>query len=455
VSSTPVDNPAVEQLLDESSARRGAPLGGRELTIELVSAAGLVASSVALVAIAGIQRHPEAWLVAGLVILYALVGRARFDIGSGFTAPTELVFVPMAFLVAPALLPVVTAAGLLLLRLPDVARGDVHPLRLLLAGSDAWYAVGPAIVLALAGGPQPSVAQVGLLAAVVGAQLLFDTIASVARESAILAVAPTLQLRFLGEVFAADLALAPVAFAVACVMPGHEYALLAVLPLAALLMVFSRERDLRIEHALQLSGAYRGTAMLMGDVLEADDAYTGGEHSQGVVTLALAVGRELALDAREQRDLEVGALLHDIGKLNIPNSIINKPGKLTDEEWEIVRRHPADGQRMLERVGGRLMEVGRIVRAHHERMDGRGYPDGLIGEEIPLAARIICACDAYSAMTTTRSYRPAMTNDDAVAELLRCTPDQFDPKVVGALLNVTRADRSEGPQAPVLDAVLG
>jgi HD-GYP domain-containing protein (c-di-GMP phosphodiesterase class II) len=95
---------------------------------------------------------------------------------------------------------------------------------------------------------------------------------------------------------------------------------------------------------------------------------------------------------------------------------------------------------MLERVGGRLTVVGRIVRAHHERMDGRGYPDGLVGDEIPLAARIICACDAYSAMTTDRSYRAAMSHADAFAELLRCTPDQFDPRVVDALLSVVRVE---------------
>jgi HD-GYP domain-containing protein (c-di-GMP phosphodiesterase class II) len=91
---------------------------------------------------------------------------------------------------------------------------------------------------------------------------------------------------------------------------------------------------------------------------------------------------------------------------------------------------------MLERVGGRLTEVGRIVRAHHERMDGMGYPDGLLGDQIPLAARIISACDAYSAMTTDRSYRAAMPHEDAVAELLRCTPAQFDPRVTAALLRV-------------------
>ena len=172
----------------------------------------------------------------------------------------------------------------------------------------------------------------------------------------------------------------------------------------------------------------------MGEMLEADDAYTGGEHSQGVVAMAIAVGRELDLAGRDQRNLEFGSLLHDIGKLRTPNEIINKPGKLTEEEWAIIRRHPADGQDMLDRIGGVLADVGVIVRGHHERWDGGGYPDGLVGEQIPLAARIICVCDSYSAMTTTRSYRAGMPVEQALAELRRCAGAQFDPAVVEAFV---------------------
>ena len=146
----------------------------------------------------------------------------------------------------------------------------------------------------------------------------------------------------------------------------------------------------------------------MSDVLTASDDYTGGEHSHGVVALSLAVGDELGIDGRDRRNLEFAALLHDVGKINVPDAILNKPGRLTDEEFEIIKRHPADGQQMLERIGGVLADVGVIVRHHHERWDGRGYPDRIAGEAIPLPARIICACDAFSAMTTDRSYRRAM-----------------------------------------------
>lgn len=237
-------------------------------------------------------------------------------------------------------------------------------------------------------------------------------------------------------VFAVDAALTPVGVLAAIATIESPAAVITLLPLLGLLAFFARERDERIRQALQLSSAYRGTAILLGDVLEADDAYTGGEHTKGVVELGLEVGRELGLSGKEMRDLEFGSLLHDIGKLRVSNEIINKPGKLTDAEWEIIRRHPIDGQEMLARVGGALETVGEIVRAHHERVDGGGYPDGLRGDAIPMEARIICACDAYSAMTTTRSYRPAMSRAEAIAELRRCAGTQFDPLVVEALIRV-------------------
>ena len=138
----------------------------------------------------------------------------------------------------------------------------------------------------------------------------------------------------------------------------------------------------RLGKLLELNETYRGTALLLGDVIAADDNYT-GEHSEGVVGLALAVGDALGLDPERRRNLEFGAMLHDVGKITIPKEIINKPGKLDPHEWEIIKTHPAEGQRMLDRVGGFMVEVGEIVRAHHERWDGGGYPDGLAGEGDP------------------------------------------------------------------------
>ena len=191
----------------------------------------------------------------------------------------------------------------------------------------------------------------------------------------------------------------------------------------------------------ELNAAYRGTALVLGDVVEADDDYT-GEHCRDVVDLAVAVGRRLELPADRLRNLEFGALLHDVGKVAIPNEIINKPGPLDEDEWEVVRQHTLEGQRMLNRVGGFMYEVGTIVRSHHERWDGSGYPDGLSGEAIPLEARIIACCDAWNAMTTTRSYRAALSEDVAAHELSVNAGSQFDPEVVAAALAVVPAVRS-------------
>jgi HD-GYP domain-containing protein (c-di-GMP phosphodiesterase class II) len=187
-----------------------------------------------------------------------------------------------------------------------------------------------------------------------------------------------------------------------------------------------------------LSKAYRGTALLLGDMIEADDSYT-GRHSHDVVSLVLAVCDRMGLDADSRRDAELTALLHDVGKVTIPKSIIQKPGPLTADERSLIDQHTLVGERMLDQVGGLLADVGRLVRSCHEHWDGRGYPDGRAGEDIPLVARVVCACDAWSAMTTDRSYRAALPHDEALAELRRCAGTQFDPRVVDALIDVVGA----------------
>jgi putative nucleotidyltransferase with HDIG domain len=214
---------------------------------------------------------------------------------------------------------------------------------------------------------------------------------------------------------------------------NSQLALLLVAPLFVMLRFFSNERRERLEQLAELNDAYQGTALLLGDVVEADDEYT-GEHCKGVVRLSLDVAEEMGLDADRKRNVEFGALLHDVGKIAVPKEIINKPGKLDEREWAIIKTHTIEGQRMLETIGGFMSEIGRIVRASHERWDGGGYPDGLRGEAIPLEARVVATCDAFNAMTTTRSYRRAMSIVDATAELRRCSGSHFDPAIVAALL---------------------
>jgi diguanylate cyclase (GGDEF)-like protein len=156
-------------------------------------------------------------------------------------------------------------------------------------------------------------------------------------------------------------------------------------------------------------------------------------HSGGVAQLALPIGRRLGMSAEELDDLARAATLHDVGKVGIPDGILTKPGPLDAEEWSFVRQHTLLGERILSAAPA-LRPVATIVRATHERWDGGGYPDGLCGEEIPLAARIVAVCDAYQAITTSRCYRPARTPAQAREELGREARSQFDPAVVGAFL---------------------
>ncbi|MCW3021730.1 MAG: diguanylate cyclase, partial [Conexibacter sp.] len=158
-----------------------------------------------------------------------------------------------------------------------------------------------------------------------------------------------------------------------------------------------------------------------------------GEHAEKVVALAGAVARRLGLDGEDVERIAAAALLHDIGKVAVPDSILSKPGALNDEEWQVVRGHTIVGERILRAVPG-LGPVARIVRHGHERVDGTGYPDGLRGDEIPVGSRIVLVCDAYDAMTSDRPYRDALTHATAAAQLRAGAGTQFDPRVVDALL---------------------
>ena len=383
-------------------------------------------------------RAPALLTLVALVVAYALVYKVEFEIGSGLAIPTQLVFVPMLFLLPLGLVPLCVAAAMLLADLVERLEGKIHPERMLARLGNAWYALGPALVLAAAGEPDASLERWPLLVAALAAQFAFD-FGSAALDARLTHGIPAREfVRYLALAWAVDVALAPVALLAAIVAVGDPWAFLLVLPLTALLRTFARERRARVDNALELSHAYRGTALLLGDVVEADDTYT-GTHSRDVVSLSVAVADDLGLDARGRRDTEFVALLHDVGKIRIPNEIINKPGPLTPEERDMVETHTVVGEEMLDRVGGVLGNVGHLVRSCHERYDGGGYPDGLVGEQIPLVARIVCCCDAYSAITTDRPYRERRSAAEALAELRRCAGAQFDPVVVAALERVAPA----------------
>jgi len=235
-----------------------------------------------------------------------------------------------------------------------------------------------------------------------------------------------------------DALLSTVGLLAALAARDEPFGALLVMPVVALLSIFSRERTARIDQSLELSRAYRGTTLLLSDVLDDDDSYT-AFHSRGVVQLSIAVADRLKLDERQKRNVEFGALLHDIGKIAIPSEILNKPAALTEEEFAQIKEHTVIGARMLERIPF-FADVHPLVRSAHERWDGGGYPDALTAGDIPLGARIICACDAFHAMTSDRPYRAAMPVVEAIAEVRRCAGRQFDPAVVDALLAEAMAD---------------
>jgi len=424
---------AAERLVVTANERRRNPAERREAHVEAAFAAGLVAIVVGL-PLAFDAPLPDAGVLIALIVALAVVSRVEFDVGAGVTYPLQLVFVPVLFVLHPAWAPFVVAAGLVLGRLSDVVR-DRNPERLLVAIGNSWFAVGPALVLSIGGVTQPALEHWPLYLVALAMQFAGDTATGMAREWLVLGVPPRLQLRMIGLVFLVDILLTPIGLLAALVALDEPLAFLLVLPLAGLLAIFARERAARIDQAIELSKAYRGTALLLGDVISDDDEYT-GEHSYGVIALALQIADEMGLDEDERRLVEFGALLHDVGKIAVPKEIINKAGPLDDEEWAVMKQHTVYGQQMLDKVGGSMADVGVVVRGSHERWDGKGYPDGIAGEAVPRAARIVSVADTFSAITTTRSYRKAQSPEAAIDELRRCAGTQFDPQVVEAAVGV-------------------
>jgi HD-GYP domain-containing protein (c-di-GMP phosphodiesterase class II) len=425
-------DPLLEEQLANARTRRFSDVRGREAIGRSLVLALYLAAATAFVLAAPSTRHVALWVDAAFAIGYAALSFVELEVGNGVAVPTELVLVPMLFVLPAPQVPLVVGAALLLAGLLGVVRGQTRLGRALLYPANALFAFGPAMVFAAAGEPAPGWPGGVVLIAAIAAQFACDFTASATVELLALGISPRELLRPMGLAFLIDMLIAPIAYVIAVANTVQPGLVVLPLPLVGLLALYARERRQKLDSTLELSTAYRGTAFLLGDVVEADDAYT-GEHSRQVVELVQAVGHRLGLPPRELRIAEFAALLHDIGKIRIPTAIINKPGPLTADEWAIVKTHTLEGERLLGRVGGLLAEVGTIVRSCHERWDGTGYPDGLARDETPLIARIVCCCDAYNAMTTDRPYRPALPAEKARAELVVHRGSQFDPAVVDAL----------------------
>ena len=202
------------------------------------------------------------------------------------------------------------------------------------------------------------------------------------------------------------------------------------------------QRTIELDRALNsLEGSYRSTLKALTAALETRDSETHG-HSERVVTYSLRLGREYGLSSEDMKSLEFGALLHDIGKIGVPDSILRKPAKLTEEEWVRMREHPLHGQQILRGIEF-LQGAARVVAQHHEQWDGSGYPLGLSGEQIDVCARIFAVADAFDAITSDRVYRRGKSYEAAAQELDDWAGRQFDPKVVEAFHRVPKEDWEE------------
>jgi len=428
---------------EHRSERAGGLTARERLALAIVGGCFLTALAL-LVAFAPAQRHPDIFVVGLYVVAYALVSRLEFEIFTGASVPTQLVLVPMLFVLPLQVVPIAVAGGLMLGSLLDWLSRRIAFERIALNLVNSCHSVGPVVVLAVSGDATLTWSSWPIYVAALAAQFSFELSAVAGQERIAHGIHPRTLAPHILRGQLVDAALAPAGLAFAFAAQAEPYTLLLVLPLVGLLRVFARERSARIDKVLELSTAYRGTALLLGDVVEADDEYT-GLHSRDVVELAVAVAEELDLSESDRRDTEFVALLHDVGKIRIPPEILNKPGSLTSEERRVMETHTIEGERMLERVGGLLGDVGRIVRSCHERWDGTGYPDGLRREATPLVARIVMCCDAFSAMTTDRPYRKALPLETALAELRTHAGTQFDPRVVDALIAVVVRGMPERP----------
>ena len=438
-----------EELVERGRDLAERPLEHRERVGETVAGVGFLACAIALALLFDAERSLSIPLACTLVAAHVIAARVKFEVGAGFTVPTQLVLVPMLFLLPIPLVPLLVALGNLLGDLPDYVRGKRHPERAIIAFADSWYSLAPAFVLLAFDAQTPRIEDWPVYVAALAAQCSLDFLVTSLREWYELGRNPLIVVRDWAWVTAVDSLLAPIALLAMFSSLDDAFALLMVLPVIGLLYIFAHERQRGLNSALQLRNAYLGTTILLGDLIEDDDEYT-GLHSKTVVSLSLQVADELGLSRVERQRTEFAALLHDVSKIAVSKDIINKPGPLSASERAVMQTHTVEGERMLQRVGGFLDEVGAIVRASHERWDGSGYPDGLQGEEIPIEARVVCCCDAYNAMTTTRPYRTALSTDVALEEVRRNAGTQFDPRIAATLVRLVEqgAVRTAPPTLP-------
>ncbi len=426
-----------EELVDQARTRRTERMSPRERVVLGVASVLFLVVAVIIAITIPDERGVDWPVVAILVVGYLVAGRVRFEFAGHYGTAEQLLIIPILALAPLPYVPLIIGLTAVLQTVPEVIRHREHGEQFVAHLADSCFCIPPVLVLAALAPGQPDLNDAGAYAIVFGAQLFGDLSWTLVRN----ALLDKLPLRALATVWAGstriDATFAPLAFLITIAAVSEPVALLTIAPLMFLLHSFARDREERWANAVELHRAYRGTVMLLSDVVEAEDSYT-AEHSRSVVELVNAVADELGVAEEDRRELEFAAMLHDVGKIAIPNEILNKPSTLEPEEFEVMKTHTIEGQFLLDRVGGLLGRVGQIVRSCHERWDGGGYPDGLAGETIPFASRIVFCCDAYNAMTSDRVYRKALPVAHALRELEDNSGSQFDPTVVAALIRVIR-----------------
>jgi putative nucleotidyltransferase with HDIG domain/PAS domain S-box-containing protein len=209
---------------------------------------------------------------------------------------------------------------------------------------------------------------------------------------------------------------------------------------------FNMLKDLDLAYK-ELKGVYHELIIAFSNAMDAKSQWTRG-HSERVTKYAISIANELDLKEKDIETLKTAALLHDIGKIGTYDMILDKPDKLTDDEFSLVKRHTIKGEEILRPIK-ELEHILPVIRSHHEKVDGSGYPDGLKGDEIPLLARIIRVADAFDSMTSDRPYRPASAREYAISELKRCSGTHFDPKIVEAFLKVLEKEKANNQKLKV------
>jgi HD-GYP domain-containing protein (c-di-GMP phosphodiesterase class II) len=414
----------------------------RTLITEVAAAAGFLVAAFAVALFAPVDRSFSWPTVAVVAVVFLAARHTNFLVGSASTWPAQLVFIPMLFVLPLRLVPLLAAAIMVLDLVPTFITGNRSLTQKVAQTAsrigDTWYTLGPVAVLLAFSAQRFAWSHWPIYLLAFAAQVGLDAGSGLLRSYCAEGLLPSAQIQ-MAWLYETDAAMSFAGVQFAAVAERRPGLILLELPVIGLLGMFARERSQRIAGSLALSSAYRGTARLLGDVIEDDDQYT-GVHSKAVVDLSVSIADRLELDADTRQRVEFGALLHDVGKIRVSKEILHKPGPLDEAEWAIMRQHTVFGEQMLSQVGGTLAGAGRVIRHSHERWDGLGYPDGLAGTDIPLESRIITTCDAFNAMTTARPYRPAMPTADALAEVARCAGTQFDPAVVKALLAQIAAD---------------